>query len=280
MNKPVFGLLLGGVLGIFDGLSALVSAPETAPQIGGIVLGSTIKGLLAGVVIGLFARKVKSVPLTILFGLAVGAALAFWVAYMQGKYYLEIMLPGSVLGVVVGYATQRFGAPRAQAALWLLPLLLVAPAVHAEEPVDGRAAFETLKTLAGAWQGHIMTADGPSGETRFRVTAGGHTLEEVLFPGTDHEMINMYHLVGGELRVTHYCADGTQPQMKLDLAASKPGDLVFAFAGGVNFDPGKDGHIHGGRLMIEEGRLQEEWSAWSAGKEAGVKKLFLQRSGS
>lgn len=116
MNKPLFGLLLGGFLGIFDGLSALLSAPETAPQIVGIVVGSTIKGLLAGVIIGLFARKVKSVPLTILFGLAVGATLAFLVAFMQGAHYLEIMLPGSILGIVVGYATQRFGERRAPAA--------------------------------------------------------------------------------------------------------------------------------------------------------------------
>ena len=30
MNKPVIGMLLGGILGIFDGLSAL-SDPETRP---------------------------------------------------------------------------------------------------------------------------------------------------------------------------------------------------------------------------------------------------------
>jgi hypothetical protein len=42
MNKPVFGMLLGGFLGIFDGLSALVSAPQTRPEIVGIVIGSTI----------------------------------------------------------------------------------------------------------------------------------------------------------------------------------------------------------------------------------------------
>jgi hypothetical protein len=29
MSKPVLGLVLGGILGIFDGLSALVSAPTT-----------------------------------------------------------------------------------------------------------------------------------------------------------------------------------------------------------------------------------------------------------
>jgi hypothetical protein len=36
----------------------------------------------------------------------VGAALAFVVAQLQGKYYLEIILPGSLLGIIVGYATQ------------------------------------------------------------------------------------------------------------------------------------------------------------------------------
>lgn len=113
MNKPVFGMLLGGVLGIFDGLSALVSAPETAPDIVGIVIGSTFKGLIAGVLIGWFAKKVNSLAAGVLFGLGVGLVLAFLVAYMgdvqEGqKYYWEIMLPGSILGVIVGYATQRY----------------------------------------------------------------------------------------------------------------------------------------------------------------------------
>jgi hypothetical protein len=44
MTRPVFGMALGGFLGIFDGLTALIPAPETAPQIVQIVIGSTIKG--------------------------------------------------------------------------------------------------------------------------------------------------------------------------------------------------------------------------------------------
>ena len=83
MNKPVFGMLLGGVLGIFDGLSALVSAPETAPGIVGIVIGSTIKGVIAGAAIGWFARKVNSLPMGILFGTAVGLLLAWLVTVMN-----------------------------------------------------------------------------------------------------------------------------------------------------------------------------------------------------
>jgi hypothetical protein len=117
MSKPLLGLLLGGILGILDGLSALVSAPETAPQILGIVIGSTFKGLIVGVLIGWFAKKVDSLPLGILFGLLVGAFFAFLVALMPAEggqhYYWQIVLPGSVLGLIVGYATQRYGkAPR------------------------------------------------------------------------------------------------------------------------------------------------------------------------
>jgi hypothetical protein len=31
---------------------------------------------------------------------------------MQGKYYMEIMLPGSILGLIVGFATQRMGGSK------------------------------------------------------------------------------------------------------------------------------------------------------------------------
>jgi MFS family permease len=112
MNKAVLGLVVGGILGIFDGLTAWFT-PEARSQLMGIVIGSSIKGLIAGVLIGYFARKVQSLPWGIIFGLAVGLILAFAVAAMpnpEGKhYYFEIMLPGGIVGMIVGYATQRFG---------------------------------------------------------------------------------------------------------------------------------------------------------------------------
>jgi hypothetical protein len=118
MSKPVFGLLLGGILGIFDGLTAYFT-PEVRDQMVGIVIGSTFKGLLAGIAIGYFARKVDSLPLGVLFGLGVGLALAWIVAAMpdpSGKhYYFEIMLPGAIVGAIVGYATQKYPGRRATA---------------------------------------------------------------------------------------------------------------------------------------------------------------------
>ena len=51
-----------------------------------------------------------------MFGLLVGGVLALLVAAMQDKYYLRITLPGAVLGAIVGFATQRYGARRAERA--------------------------------------------------------------------------------------------------------------------------------------------------------------------
>ena len=123
MTKPMLGLVLGGVLGVFDGLSALVSAPnDPAIKAGivGIVIGSTVKGILTGLLVGWFAKRTKSLPLAIVFGLAVGLSLAFCVSLaqkMSGQpaYYWQIMLPGGILGVIVGYATFTQGGVKARA---------------------------------------------------------------------------------------------------------------------------------------------------------------------
>lgn len=113
MNKIVLGLVLGGILGILDGLTAWFT-PAVRAGIVGIVAGSTFKGLVAGVLIGIFARKVNSLALGIVFGLAVGAFLAWIIAFMQHGYYFQIMLPGAMVGLIVGYATQRYGTQSRQ----------------------------------------------------------------------------------------------------------------------------------------------------------------------
>ena len=112
MNKPVFAMLLGGFLGIFDGLTALVSGgPEIPEQIWGIVAGSTFKGVMAGLIVGLVARKTQSTPIIVGVGLAVGALFAFLVT-IGTPYLWEIVLPGSIVGLVVGFATARYRSPQ------------------------------------------------------------------------------------------------------------------------------------------------------------------------
>ena len=106
MRKLTFAVLLGGFLGIFDGLTAWFT-PEVRSQIVGIVIGSTIKGVLTGLLIGFFAQKVHSLVWGTVFGLAVGAFFAYLILLMNPGHTLNIMLPGSLVGLIVGYATQQ-----------------------------------------------------------------------------------------------------------------------------------------------------------------------------
>jgi hypothetical protein len=107
VKKVLFATLLGGFLGIFDGLTAYFT-PEVRSEIVGIVIGSTVKGLLTGVIIGFFATRVRSLALGVVFGLVVGAFFAYLILLMNPGHALNIMLPGSLVGVIVGYAAQKY----------------------------------------------------------------------------------------------------------------------------------------------------------------------------
>ncbi|HKQ97922.1 MAG TPA: hypothetical protein VJV75_08610 [Candidatus Polarisedimenticolia bacterium] len=120
MSKPILGLLLGAALGMLDGLSAF-AYPGVATMMTSIIIGSTFKGLITGFATGYFATKLKSLPLGMLVGLLIGFALSYWVAANSpdpdGRYYYpQIILPGSAVGAIVGYACWRYGrAPVAKA---------------------------------------------------------------------------------------------------------------------------------------------------------------------
>ncbi len=117
MNRPLLGLLVGGILGVLDGSTAFLSAPELRSELAGIVLGSSMKGLVAGLVTGLIVRRMGSLPLGAVVGVVVGFLLAIPVAYMNAtyydnlSYYWKIVLPPTLMGAFVGYLTMRYGRP-------------------------------------------------------------------------------------------------------------------------------------------------------------------------
>lgn len=83
-----------------------------------ILIGSTVKGMVVGVLSGWFARRVNSITWGIVAGAALGLLFAFLVASMGDAtgqhHYLEIMFPGFVVGAIIGFLTQRLGAPAAR----------------------------------------------------------------------------------------------------------------------------------------------------------------------
>jgi hypothetical protein len=153
--------------------------------------------------------------------------------------------------------------------------------------VDAKTAFAKIKTLVGEWKSEISgghaAKEGAQHEKQetvvtYRLTGAGSALVETQFPGTGHEMVTVYHLDGDDLRMTHYCAAGNQPRLKLDRANSAPDRLVFLFDGGSNLDPQKDMHIHGLQIAFEkDGLVKSAWEGYAEGKSAGITTFAMTR---
>jgi hypothetical protein len=115
LTKPMLGLAVGGVLGLLDGLSGLFE-PSLAPVMGSVITFSLLKGLLAGIATGYVSHRVHSMLLGILAGIGIAAALSLLVILRAGMaLFPDIMIPGMLLGAIVGFATQRFGRTRESA---------------------------------------------------------------------------------------------------------------------------------------------------------------------
>jgi hypothetical protein len=113
LTKPLLGLAVGGALGLLDGLSGFLE-PSLAPMMGSIITFSLLKGLISGVIIGYFSKRVHSMPLGILAGVLIASVFSMLLILKAGMaLFWDIVLPGMLLGVIVGFATQRFGRPPA-----------------------------------------------------------------------------------------------------------------------------------------------------------------------
>jgi hypothetical protein len=105
----MLGLAIGGTLGLLDGLSGFLE-PSLAPLMTSVITFSLLKGLLSGVAIGFVSQRVHSMAVGLLAGLGIAAALSLLVILQAGMaLFWDIMLPGMLLGVVVGFTTQKFG---------------------------------------------------------------------------------------------------------------------------------------------------------------------------
>jgi hypothetical protein len=109
LTKPVLGLAIGGTLGLLDGLSGFFE-PSLAPVMGSVITFSMLKGLIAGIAIGYLSQKVRSIAIGIVAGIAIAAILSLLVVLHAGMaLFWDIMLPGMLLGAIVGFTTQKFG---------------------------------------------------------------------------------------------------------------------------------------------------------------------------
>ena len=76
----------------------------------------------------------------------------------------------------------------------------------------------------------------------------------------------------GRLLMTHYCAIGNQPRMKLNARKSTASELVFDFDGGTNLNAHRDMHMHSLTLTLPSAskkgaqKLSGTGTSWEGGK--------------
>jgi hypothetical protein len=148
---------------------------------------------------------------------------------------------------------------------------------------SSEAQFALLKSLVGTWKG-----DAGEGEQRFpaevtyRLTGGGSALVETLFPGSEHEMVTVYHRDGPWLVLTHYCALGNQPRMRAVHAAPPPAGLPatieFEFVGATNLASPEAMHMHSARFeLLDKDHMRGTWTSYDQGKPGHVAQFDMRR---
>ena len=101
--------------------------------------------------------------------------------------------------------------------------------------------------------------------TVFKPTANGSALSEVMMPGGDHEMLNVYHADGDRVLMTHYCAAGNQP--RLEIVPAGEDRLELRFDSITNLAREGANHMHQAEFHIRgPDRLTTYWYSMQDGK--------------
>ena len=156
-------------------------------------------------------------------------------------------------------------------------------------PSEAQKSFDTLKTLAGTWQGPV-TADPPQPDwgdkpvqVSLRVTSRGNALvHEMKEAGTpddpakyDHPLTMLY-LDGERLLLTHYCDAGNRPRMAARTSLDgKTVEFDFLDLSGGN----EYGHMyHAAFAIIDANHHIEDWTYMMPGDKPVRAHLDLKRA--
>jgi len=142
-----------------------------------------------------------------------------------------------------------------------------APRVVAQaDPAQRAALFDRVKDLEGTWEMNDETGNRIVG-TVYTVSSGGSVVREIMFPGTDHEMTNVYHMDGPTLVMTHYCALGNQPRLRA-VAADPAGPIRFTTDSVTNYTARAQPYM-GQLTLVMTGKdsLRQEWKSFNMGPQ-------------
>jgi hypothetical protein len=140
------------------------------------------------------------------------------------------------------------------------------------------AEFLKMKSLVGTWTGKANMGGDKDEDVKvtYELTAGGSAIMEKLSPGTPHEMVTMYNVEDGKLRMKHYCMLGNAPVMSLQKATDN--ELSFEVKGKSGLSSGKEMHMHGLDITWkDDNHIAAKWTSYNDGKQAQCSVFNLTR---
>jgi len=153
----------------------------------------------------------------------------------------------------------------------LLAVILGIIAFPCTSPAQGSAGeqFARLASLVGTWHG--TTSEGKKVTSTYELVSNGSAIMERLSPGSEPDMITMYHRDGDHLMMTHYCSAGNQPRMRAEPSGTEGNVIRFSFLDATNLKSPDDGHMQ--KLVFifrDKDHMTQEWTWREKGQEKTV----------
>jgi hypothetical protein len=175
------------------------------------------------------------------------------------KSYVVIVVAGLAAGVLSACAGDKSAQSEPK---------VVSAATPGQE-----AAFEQIKSLDGEWS---FKGQQMQGTMVFKTTSNGSVVREIMFPGSGHEMTNMYHLDGPSIVMTHYCAMGNQPHLRA--TGANPKQIEFHLDSVSNLTKADGGYMGDMTLTIKDkDHVSETWTDTDKGKKGSPHVMELTR---
>jgi hypothetical protein len=166
---------------------------------------------------------------------------------------------------------------------FVLSVVLLSFSSAAFAQSGAQKSFDTLKTLAGSWEGTVTTlpqqgeAQGKSVQISLRATSMGNALmHEMKVEGRPDDPITMLYLDSDRLLLTHYCDAGNRPRM---VGTMTPDGKTVEFdfldvAGGT-----QHGHMHHAVFtIVDANHHTEDWTYMMPGDKPVNAHFDMQRT--
>ena len=122
------------------------------------------------------------------------------------------------------------------------------------EQTESSKALGQIKALTGNWSGTFQWTggrrDSGSMNATYYVTGNGSAVVENLINDSTPVMTSVYHLDGGDLRMTHFCGAQNQPRLKARRIDLDHGAIDFEFVDATNLRSPDAPHVHGLEIRL------------------------------